>query len=322
MPIFFPDVSHYDIDRGVTIEPNTAVVIAKATHGTRLIDSGYAKFRDQAARVGAYFTAYHWLNHGNAAAQAQFCFAAVGHTPVMIDAEDTAGNTGYNGALAVADITGFAIELRRLGGNCNLAYLPHWYWQNNMGSPDLRPLTATGLGLVSSNYTAYSDTGPGWAGYGGVPVVQWQYTDKLPYGGGTSDFNAYKGTLDQYKALTQGGPTMSDWSGLGQPKNFPFSADVAAADINTVLRTGDKTGWADADGAGWWFVKKLRDMHTAIGALQADLDVLRQGGVDVDALGTKITNALIASNANGLTAADHAAVVADVKLALRQGTEA
>jgi hypothetical protein len=42
--------------------------------------------------------------------------------------------------------------------------------------------------------------------------------------------------------------------------------------------------------------------------------------VDVDALAVKVAAALIASNTNGLTPADHAAVVEDVKAALRAGT--
>jgi hypothetical protein len=327
--IFFPDLSHYDADRGVTIQPDTVAVIVKASHGTRFVDRTYSAFKQQAADRGCYFTAYHWLNHGGAAAQAAYCYAAVGRTPVMVDAEDMPGNTGYAGPLTVADIAGFVTELRRLGGVSNLVYLPRWYWADHMGSPDLRPLGNIGVRLVSSSYTTYSDSGPGWAAYGGLTPVQWQYTNALPYSGSASDFNAFRGTLDEYKTLTQGGLKMSDWSGLGQPPNFPFSADVATVDVNTVLRLGDKTGWDPDDGAGWWLVKKLRDMHTAIGdvtkavaAVQADVDVLQAGGVDVDALAAKITAALIASGANGLTAADHDAVIADVKTALRQGVGA
>jgi hypothetical protein len=68
----------------------------------------------------------------------------------------------------VADCLAFANALRGLGGVCTLVYLPRWYWQGTLGSADLTPLAAAGLHLVSSNYTRYSDDGPGWEPYGGM----------------------------------------------------------------------------------------------------------------------------------------------------------
>ena len=206
MTIFYPDLSHFN---NVNVEPDTVAVIAKASHGALFVDSAYSRFKAQAAAVGAVFGAYHWLNHGNVQAQARFCHNAVGDVPVMVDAEDTDRNDGYAGPLTVDDITGFVDALRALGGRCNLVYLPHWYWQGHMGSPDLGPLRARGIGLVSSNYTRYSDDGPGWAGYGGLDPVAWQYTDELDYGGGTADFNAFRGPIEAFRALLYGGSTMS-----------------------------------------------------------------------------------------------------------------
>jgi len=55
---------------------------------------------------------------------------------------------------------------------------------------------------VASNYTTYSDTGPGWAAYGGVSPIQWQFTDNL--NGTGADGNAYKGTADQWWAMMSG----------------------------------------------------------------------------------------------------------------------
>jgi len=147
------------------------------------------------------FAAYHWLNHGNLQAQAKWCFQHVGPgTPVMIDAEDKAGNTGYNGPLTVDDITGFAAEYRALGGIVSLAYLPFWYWSGAMGAPHrLGELAAAGLGLVSSNYpnAGYTENGPGWnAYYPGAPTpVQWQYTST------PIDMNAFRGTKADFAAM-------------------------------------------------------------------------------------------------------------------------
>jgi Putative peptidoglycan binding domain/Glycosyl hydrolases family 25 len=199
MTIWFPDLSHYN---NVSVEPKTVAVCAKATQAVGLVDSAYYKFRQQAADVGAIFFAYHWLNLHSISEQAQHAYAIVGpDTPLMIDAEDTTGNTGFSGYLTVQSIIDFVNAYRSLGGICNLVYLPHWYWQNRMGSPDLQSLADNGLFLVSSNYTTYDDNGPGWDGYGGIAPVIWQYTDALPYGGGSCDFNAYKGTIDDLSTL-------------------------------------------------------------------------------------------------------------------------
>lgn len=229
MTIFYPDLSHYDIDRGVSVEPGTVAVIAKATHGTLFVDSGYATFKAQAAKVGALFGAYHWLNHGNGAAQARYCYQHVGTVPVMVDAEDTDRNSGYNGPLTVQDIVDFVTTLRAAGGICNLVYLPHWYWQDTMKSPSLAPLVRLGVGLVSSNYTTYSDTGPGWTPYGAeraAPVV-WQYTDHLPYGGGYSDFNAFRGTVDEFRTVLYGAPPAPTPAPIPRPEEEDMKAPVA-----------------------------------------------------------------------------------------------
>lgn len=202
MTIFFPDLSHFN---SCDIQIDTAAAICKATQGSTLLDPKYGMYRDQAKALGVYFMAYHWLNAGNYIAQANFCFARVGKTPLMIDAEDVHGNTGYTRILTVDDILGFTSEYRHAGGIVSLVYLPHWYWQNNMGSPDLTPLTQAGLSLVSSNYRTYSETGAGWASYGGMTPVLWQYSSSFPYGGDTRvDFNAYRGTIEDFKALTSG----------------------------------------------------------------------------------------------------------------------
>jgi GH25 family lysozyme M1 (1,4-beta-N-acetylmuramidase) len=233
--IFFPDLSHWDRDRGVRMEAGTAAVIAKVTQARTVADPAFAWWRSEAARVGAVFAAYHWLNHGNVAAQAKWCHEHAGSTPLMIDAEDVQGNTGYNAALSVADMLGFTDAYRALGGVVALVYLPRWYWQANMGSPDLRPLAAAGLGLVASNYRAYSEQGAGWLGYGGMPVTQWQYTNKQPYGGASCDFNAFKGNIEAFTALISGG----DMAGITYAQ---YDRDRVNAIFGTVQALADAVG--------------------------------------------------------------------------------
>lgn len=199
MTILYPDVSSYQA--GLRIQPNTVAVCAKASEGTTFHDPYYADFQAQSAQQGALFFAYHWLHRGEAKGQADFCHQIVGSTPVMVDWEGDDNPT-------MDDCVTFATELRARGGTCALLYLPHWYWDGHLGRPDLAPLVQAGLSLVSSNYTTYSDTGPGWASYGGMTPVIWQYTNSFPYGGSKVDFNAYRGTAEQLAALlrTGGGP--------------------------------------------------------------------------------------------------------------------
>lgn len=201
MTIFYPDVSHFDA--GLRLQPGTPIVVAKCTQATSIADSAYQDFKTQAHSIGAVFLGYHWLNHGNIEAQAKWCQDHNGDTPLMIDAEDVAGNTGYSGPLTVSDIVGFTNAYRALGGNVALLYLPHWYWQGNMGSPDLVACNSAELHLVASAYRSYSDSA--WpSGYGGMLPVVWQYTDAQQYGAFKVDFNAYKGTVDQFTAMIGG----------------------------------------------------------------------------------------------------------------------
>lgn len=195
MTISFPDISSYE--RGLTIQPGTVAVIAKATEGTYYRDAEYANFEAQAARVGAVFSAYHFLKAGNGAGQADYCHAMVGSTPVMLDVETEGASKP-----TVADCAAFIARMRALGGRVWGCYFPRWFWEQVGGD-----LGSLGVAIVSSSYTAYSDTGPGWAPYGGATPAIWQYTDAQPYGGQTVDFNAFKGTVQQLAALINGTTT-------------------------------------------------------------------------------------------------------------------
>lgn len=195
MTIAYPDVSSYQ--GNMPLQPGTVAVCAKVSEGAGYANPFYGHFRSEANRVGAVFFAYHYLHPGDAAAQAQWCHALAGPgVNVMIDHEPTGGV-----APSIGDAVVFTRQLRALGNPCTLIYLPHSVWQDEMGSPSLAELANNGLSLVSSDYTNYSDSGPGWAGYGGLDPVVWQWTDSLPYSGQPVDFNAYKGTVDGLRTL-------------------------------------------------------------------------------------------------------------------------
>lgn len=269
MTIYFPDLSHWD---GAQIEPGTVAVIAKATQATSIADPTYPTHKAQAANTGAIFAAYHWLNATSLDAQARWCHQNVGDVPLMIDAEDVPGNTGYTRTLAVLDIVTFAQAFRALGGTCNLVYLPHWYWER-MGSPDLSPLAAAGLSLVSSNYTTYSDDGPGWAPYGGLTPVIWQYTNALPYGGSHADFNAFKGTVGDLWALMSGQPMGADMTTID---------DVRKALAEVIVYGGDSMGPGVPDPLPESV--KGNSVADLLQHLVKAVDAPKTGGVDVAAL--------------------------------------
>lgn len=194
MTIHFPDVSHYN--KGYVVPAGTPVIIARASLSSTYRDDAYLGFKHRAEEIGAVFVAYHWLSKGRELQQAEVARSTVGFsTPLMIDAEDMPGNTGYNGSNTVANILAFTAAYRSLGGKVSLVYLPRWYWRDHMGSVSLVALSAAGLHLVSSAYTTYSDTGPGWAPYGGMSPVQWQYR------GSPLDLNAYRGTKEEYARM-------------------------------------------------------------------------------------------------------------------------
>jgi hypothetical protein len=195
MTLFYPDVSAYEA--GISLSGAAAACI-KFTEGTSWLSSDWVPALGRAAKAGCWPFGYHFLHQGNGAGQAAWCHAhAAGH-PLMLDWEPTGGSKP-----GVADAEAFTDAFRNAGGTCNLLYLPHWYWQQ-LGEPSLAPFAQRGMVLVSSNYTTYSDSGPGWAGYGGMQVAVWQYTSTHQFNGMQVDFNAYKGSLAQLKAVVGG----------------------------------------------------------------------------------------------------------------------
>ena len=205
--LHYPDIASFD--KGIDFS-TSYVVMAKATQGTWYTDPYYAQFKQFAAQHNVYFCAYHFLEAGNGAAQAQAYAKVIGKgVPGMLDIEST-----NRSRPTVADAVDFLNECHTLGIAVYLCYLPHWYWQTILGMPSLKPLANLHQSLVSSNYTTYSDTGPGWNSYGGMAPAVWQYADNVPYGGIQNvDFNAFKGsdsgdlmrTLEEFKSLVTTG---------------------------------------------------------------------------------------------------------------------
>ena len=238
MTLFYPDVSSHQA--GISFD-GCAIAVVKATESTDYTNPDYAAAKARAASAGAFFCAYHFLHAGDGAAQAAHAYSVVGsQVPLMLDVELTRIGT-VTSAPAVADVEDFVGEYRALGGLVSLLYLPHWYWQDNLGSPSLAPLASLGLLLVSSDYTAYSDTGPGWTAYGGMTPVIWQYTSSAKLNGVTNvDMNAYQGSLAEFRALVTTAPVTTPpvttaAAGGGEPELTRGDTGAAVKTLQTRL---------------------------------------------------------------------------------------
>jgi hypothetical protein len=201
MTLFYPDIA-WPYQKGINLKAEYAVAI-KATEGNYYTSPSYGAWLAQANADTCFPFAYHFLVEGSVSAQAQYCFNAVGITPVMLDFESIPSDGSNPSA---ADALGFISDFRSLGGICHLLYLPRWYWQQ-LGSPSLSAFAGDDMQLVSSDYTSYTDdaSGAGWQPYGGMQPVVWQYSDATESGGVVCDFNAYRGTLADLESIVRTG---------------------------------------------------------------------------------------------------------------------
>lgn len=241
MAILGPDISSYQGDVNVATLPDPFVLL-KCTEGTYYTDSDYSRWLGQGKSSGKLVVAYHFVRSDEpAAAQAAWMAQHIidKTVPVMLDVEtEGSSHPGLPFVMQVAD------AMASSGLRVKLVYLPKWYWQQ-IGSPDLQPLVQRGIGLVSSSYPSHGgqdpavgyaasggDKGPGWASYGGVTPVLWQFTDS-GLRQGLLDFNAFRGTITDMAALlvgaaatATGGDAVGNYTmGDGWQKDYP---DVAA----------------------------------------------------------------------------------------------
>jgi GH25 family lysozyme M1 (1,4-beta-N-acetylmuramidase) len=224
MTIHYPDI--YSGQAGMSFS-GAPIAMVKATEGTGYVNLDFGPAKARAAAASAYFAAYHFLLAGNGAGQADHAFNIVGGIPLMLDFEVEGASRP-----SMRDALDFIDRYRSHGGVCNLIYFPEWYWQQ-LGRPDCNGLITRGMALVSSNYTSYSDTGPGWNPYGGMFPAVWQYTSSASFNGfNPVDFNAYRGTLIQWVALAGGlvtmgaqGPSVTEVQNMLNAKGGSLAAD-------------------------------------------------------------------------------------------------
>lgn len=202
--LFYPDVSNNNWNSGqqltdflAQLHPEGfAGVCHKVSEGNYYGDPYWETCRAWCENNDLSWLGYHYVTTNDPSAQAGMWLANNGGPFAMLDFEANSG-----------DINNFwrVVEaFNNINVDVSMAYIPRWYWQE-IGSPDLSPLAANQISLVSSSYPAgngyassiYNDAGGdggnGWAPYGGAAPTVWQFTDRANIAGINVDCNAYNG---------------------------------------------------------------------------------------------------------------------------------
>ncbi|MGH3719177.1 MAG: GH25 family lysozyme [Pseudonocardiaceae bacterium] len=201
MTLYGVDI-HPRYQAGISIEQIRAegfeFMACKVSEGTTVYDS--QDWLRRGRKCGLLCLGYHYLSAGNEDAQARVFAGQLTQAgvPGMLDVEDGSGNIG--------NVRSFLDACRVHHADVRLLYLPHWYWHDHMGSPDLSglpPLWASsyvaGGGHASTLYENVNDSR--WAGYGGLDVAVLQFTDEADVAGYHVDADAYRGSRQQLAAL-------------------------------------------------------------------------------------------------------------------------
>lgn len=343
MTLFTIDISNHDRDRkGSPLDwaairrAGIVATCAKASEGDPLAgnysytDPWFNENSAGAARAGIpLIGAYHVLSAGTSAGITRqvnwLRESAPAGVWAMVDVEPFDELKSRSIAPKWVDLRDFcAIWTTLTKGRPLGVYLPQWYW-TQIGHPDLRVLPANCF-LVSSDYgpnatgspaTLYGQRngslGSGWLPYGGVTPSLWQFGSqaRIPGCSDATDVNAYRGTLDQLTTLLTGGDTMGT---LDNPQAaWLHNASANIGDALQMHTTSPVRGDQGQPG-----VMELK-LVTTLQQLAADMTAVKASlaaPVDQAKLASDIAAALIASGTNGLTAADHAAVRADVAAVL------
>lgn len=327
------DVSHHDVDRGDTDVARSLLVIAKATQGVTFVDPSYGYWLGK----GRPTAAYHCVepaSHGAILTQVSHALNTIGKTrPAMADIETWQDSGGVNLRWPSFDEAyAWCRSYLAAGGNLRAAYIPRWFWQGKWGGRSLKPFADLGLFLVSSSYTTYSDTGPGWTAYGDMTPRQWQYADS-PH-----DLNAIKASATD--ALAQwgftGGSFMSNADDLYAALQDPRVAGLMAAlpwqyagrgftvpGVDNPTSLGALNAAAHAAQAGDT-TPALAALASKVDALTAAVVAITQGGASIDtaAVLAKIDQAAAAESATVAALQAQLAAAAHAQAAALDGTAA
>lgn len=298
------------------------LVNIKSSQGVSYIWTPAAQQASKARTAGLGIGTFHWLdNTGSGSQQASIAYKLMkqiggGSTDGMshqCDCEDSTRPATW------AIWSDYVKAMQDYLGRHIAAYTGDWWWQpRGWNGASLTPYV---WAAPNHGYdTRYpGDTSADWiCGYGGwkdYSLLQYAVGGITGVGGGNISKTAIRDPA-VWTALT-GGTTMGT-----------ASADVdrqyQAARMEAFVQGKDKsTPYGAAPSEAIWPVTALKDIQKQLDEIQSALAGKESmSTAELNALATQITTGLVASNANGLTEADHAGIEADVLQVLQRALSA
>jgi GH25 family lysozyme M1 (1,4-beta-N-acetylmuramidase) len=181
---------------------------SKVSESTSYVNPTWAHNRSGMLGLGDGFLggAYHFLHGGSGAAQARYFLSKaddVSNLAVALDVE-------ASGADAATSREWVAEFKDKTGGHPVIGYFPRWYWEAH-GRPDLsffdtiwQSAYVSGSGTPASLFGKVPSSW--WATFGNEPISILQFSSSGTVAGisGRCDVNAFRGSLDELRALALG----------------------------------------------------------------------------------------------------------------------
>lgn len=275
---------------------------SKVTESTSYVNPTWAHNRAGMLGLGDKFLggAYHFLHGGSGAAQARYFLSKAGDVSQLAVALDVEAS----GADAATSREWVAEFKDKTGGHPVIGYFPRWYWEQT-GRPDLsffdtiwQSAYVSGSGAPASLYGKVPSSW--WATFGNEPISILQFTDAGVVSGisGKCDVSAYRGTIDELRALALGEDNMA----ISDDDVKKIAKAVWQADIIP------SPPWiAEKGNANWqpssylhWQYRQGADTQAAVAALAKDAPQVDTGaiiagvlaGLSPDAIAEKLAAAL------------------------------
>lgn len=280
MTVFGVDISNHQA--GISIEQIAAegyqYAICKASQGTYFRDGWFDGWIPRIRAAGMTPGAYHWLENGDGGTQAKILYGRLvdhGGPSGFLVACDNEDNADW------ATTDAFVQEWAQVsGGHPLLMYSGRWWWaprgwNGAAWTPHLwlsRYVAGSGYGSALYGDVADSWWSPGFGGWGEATVLQFSSSARVA--GYSIDVNAFRGAVDDLRALTSTGgtaPTIGDaMAGMDSLDPFGPGPDGVQRTFGAMLRDLTYTALMGANPGGTsegGIVPRLQRIEDAIGRL-------------------------------------------------------
>lgn len=250
---------------------------SKVTESTSYVNPTWAHNRAGMLGLGDGFLggAYHFLHGGSGAAQARYFLSKAGDVSQLAVALDVEAS-GADAATSREWVSEFK---DRTGGHPVIGYYPHWYWEQT-GHPDLsffdtiwQSAYVSGSGSPASLFGKVPASW--WATFGNEPISILQFSSSGTVAGisGRCDVNAYRGTIDELRALALGeGDMPLSKDDLAAIRDIVWNTDTAPAPTGT-----------PASNPTWRHVNVMRETYTSLQKVLAAVGAIAAKDPNVDA---------------------------------------